>query len=353
MENSNIDQHFTLYNDLNKKDIVWYESDQAPFTVYGASSTSPYKRIPTEIAEKTSEGVLSLHTNTAGIRIRFRTNSPYLAIHAEWDEQTKWAQMAVTGVSGFDLYSYNPVSQKQLFIATLCGPFEAPKGFDGLCELSGEMKDYILNFPLYNDVSKLYVGVQENSVFEEPATYSNELPVVFYGSSITQGGCASRPGSSYESILSRRLNMDYINLGFAGNAKAEDILVDYMSGLKMSVFVADYDHNSPSLEHYKSTHYRMYQKIRERNPQLPYIMLTKPDYRFDRQNDLRRAVAMESFCKAIASGDKNVYFVDGASIFRDEEFDCCTADGCHPTDLGFSRFASALLPTLKIALFGK
>lgn len=353
MDFSKIDQNFTLHNDLNKKDIVWYASDQAPFTVYGAYSTNPYKRIPSEIAEKTSEGVHFLHTNTAGIRIRFRTNSPYLAIHVEWDEQTKFPQMAVTGVSSFDLYSYNPISQQQLFVTALCSPYDAPTGFDCLCELTGEMKDYVLDFPLYNNVSKLFIGVKDTAEFEEPARYRNQLPVVFYGSSITQGGCASRPGSSYESIVSRRLNIDFTNLGFAGNAKAEDVLVDYMAGLKMSAFVSDYDHNSPSLEHFKSTHYKMYQTIRERNPQLPYIMLTKPDYRFDRQNDLRRVVVMESFGKAITSGDKNVYFVDGASIFRDDEFDCCTAEGCHPTDLGFSHFASALLPTLRIALFGK
>lgn len=353
MDFSKIDKNFDLHIELNKDDIVWHESDQSPFVVYGAYSTNPYKRIPSEVAKNTSEGVEILHTNTAGIRIRFRTNSPYLAIHVEWDEQTKFPHMAITGTSCFDLYSYNPITQKQSFIIPMCCPVDAPTGFDGLCELSGEMKDYVLNFPLYNNVSKLYIGVKEGSDFEEPAKYINDLPVVFYGSSITQGGCASRPGSSYQNILSRKLNFDFINLGFSGNGKAEDAIVDYMAGLEMSVFVSDYDHNAPDPEYLKSTHYKMYQKIRERHPDVPYIMLTKPDYNFVRENDLRRVVVMESFCKAILGGDKNVYFVDGASIFRDDEFDCCTVDGCHPTDLGFSNFAKALYPTLKVALFGK
>ncbi len=353
MDISKIDKNLNVNSEINRDDILWLESNKSPFKVYGAYSTNPYKRIPTEIAEKTNEGVNFLHTNTAGIRIRFRTNSPYLAIHVEWNEQTKFPHMPVTGVSCFDLYTYNPISQKQLFVIPMCCPFDAPTGFDGLCELSGEMKDYILNFPLYNNVSKLYIGVSENSEFEEPAKYINDLPVVFYGSSITQGGCASRPGSCYQNILSRKLNIDYINLGFSGSGKAEDVIVDYMTDLDMSVFVSDYDHNAPDPEYLRATHYKMYQKIREKHPDLPYIMLSKPDFFFSRQDTLRRTVVMESYCKAVNNGDENVYFVDGASIFRGDDFNSCTVDGCHPTDVGFRYFAEALFPALKIALFGK
>lgn len=352
MDISKIDRNFTVNSSIDKADIVWLESDKKPFKVYGAYSTNPYKRIPTEIAVNTNEGVKDLHTHTAGIRIRFRTDSPYIAIHAEWDYQTRFPHMPATGVSSFDLYSYNPDSQKQLFITTMSSNIDAEKGFEGVYNIAGKMKDYVINFPLYNNVSKLYLGVAESATFEEPSKYVNDLPVVFYGSSITQGGCASHPGNCYQNILSRSLNFDYINLGFSGSGRAEDIIVDYMANLDMSVFVSDYDHNAPDPEYLRATHFKMYQKIREKHPTIPYIMLTKPDYFFSRQDTLRRTVVMESFVKAVQSGDENVYFVDGASIFRGDDFNSCTVDGCHPTDVGFRYFADALYPALKIALFG-
>jgi len=352
MDISKIDKNLALNTEIDKEDIVWYESDNAPFKVYGAFSTNPYKRMPTDIALKTSEGVNSLHTNTAGIRIRFRTDSPYVAIHAEWNEFCCFAHMPLTGSSSFDIYSYNPESQKQLFVASLGCPFDSDKGFESVRDLSGKMQDYVINFPLYNNVDKLYIGVSKGAKFEEPSEYANKAPVVFYGSSITQGGCASRPGNCYQSILSRSLNFDYINLGFSGNGKAEDVIVDYMAGLEMSVFVSDYDHNAPNPEYLEKTHYKMYEKIREKHPEIPYIMLSKPDFNFTREDVLRRTVVMESYCKAVKSGDKNVYFVDGASIFRGDDFNSCTVDTCHPTDVGFRYFAEALYPALKIALFG-
>jgi len=353
MDFSKIDKNFTVDASVDRDDIIWLESDKSPFKVYGAYSCNPYKRIPTEIAEKTSDGVNYLHTNTAGIRIRFRTDSPYVAVHAEWNEFCNLAHMPLTGSSSFDIFSYNELTRKQLFVASLGCPSDSQKGFDSLRDLSGKMQDYIINFPLYNDVDKLYIGVAEGAQFEEPAKYTNELPVVYYGSSITQGGCASRPANSYQNILSRALDIDYINLGFSGNCRAEDVMVDYLANLKMCAFVSDYDHNAPTPEYLKNTHYKMYQKIREKNPDIPYIMISKPDFNYSEDNDMRRTVIMESYCKAVANGDKNVYFVDGASIFRGEDFNNYTVDTCHPTDIGFYHFAEALFPTLKIALFGK
>lgn len=166
---------------------------------------------------------------------------------------------------------------------------------------------------------------------------------MYYGSSITQGGCASRPGNSYPAIISRMLNCDYINFGFSGNAKGEDIIVEYMASLNMSVFVCDYDHNTPSTEHLLNTHERLYKKIREGNPELPIVFISKPD--FDSNvplNIQRRNIIYSTYINAINNGDKNVYFIDGESLFKSEGRDSCTVDGCHPNDLGFMRMAETI-----------
>ena len=349
MDISKIDKNLAVNTTIDKTDITWMDSSLSPFKVYGAVTCNPYTRMPLDIAKNINDGIYWLSKNTAGIRIKFRTNSPYIAIHCERNNGFKMPHMTDACQSGFDLYRITE-NNEQHFISMFMPPVDCGKGYDSVVNLSGIMTDYVINFPLYNDVDLLYIGVKEGSDFEEPCGYANEKPVVFYGSSITQGGCASRPGNCYQNFLSRKLNMDYINLGFSGSGKAEDIMIDYLASLDMSVFVSDYDYNAPNADHLRNTHYKMYKKIREKHPNIPYIILTKPDYHYYNSEDERRSVIIETYTKALAEGDKNVYFVDGSMLFADDEWQACTVDGCHPNDLGFYRFAKTLYPTLKIAL---
>ena len=128
-------------------------------------------------------------------------------------------------------------------------------------------------------------------------------------------------------------------------------MVDYMADLNMSAFVADYDHNAPNEAHLRNTCQRMYDRIREKNPTIPYVMISRPDY-FPNEKDSiqRRQVIVDAYHYAIGQGDQNVYYIDGASIFRGPFEDCCTVDGCHPNDLGFSKMADAVGAILKRAM---
>ncbi|MBR3893735.1 MAG: SGNH/GDSL hydrolase family protein [Clostridia bacterium] len=345
MDISKIDRNFALPGQIERDDVVWYDAAEAPFVIYGATQTNPYARMPKEIAEKVNAGVAQLYANTAGVRARFCTDSPFVAIRAEWDAWTKFAHMTAVGVCGFDLYAVCDATHCQRYLHTFMPSSSGSQnGFEGLMPVKGEMSDYVLNFPLYNNVDKLYIGVKEGSRFEAPMEYSNSLPAVFYGSSITQGGCASRPGNCYQNHLSRAFDIDYVNLGFSGSGRGEDTIIEYLAGLEMSAFVSDYDHNSPSPEHLEQTHEKLYRAVREKHPDVPYIMLSRPDYRGREEDDRRRAVIMKTYQNAIAAGDRNVYFVDGASIFAGDASDACTVDGTHPNDLGFYRFFKALQP---------
>jgi lysophospholipase L1-like esterase len=108
----------------------------------------------------------------------------------------------------------------------------------------------------------------------------------------------------------------------------------------MSAFVSDYDHNAPDLEHLKNTHHRMYEKIREKHPTIPYFMVTKPDFAYREEDFARRAIIMRSYLEALDTGDKNVYFIDGSAFFNGVDLGDYTRDGCHPTDDGFVRMAN-------------
>ncbi|MBQ7346400.1 MAG: hypothetical protein IJW55_00430 [Clostridia bacterium] len=344
MDISKIDTNFSLPSNVKKEDIVWYDAADDPFVICGAVRKDPYLRMPDEVAKAVSTGVHELCRNTAGVRARFCTDSPYIAIRCEWDKQSRMTRMAFCGICGFDLYSMSEKGRRQSYIKTFAPHISCEHGYESVLDVNGEMTDYVLNFPLYNNVSKLYIGVQQGSMFQAPMKYSNELPVVFYGSSITQGGCASRPGTCYQNFLSRALDMDYVNLGFSGCGRAEDAMIDYLASLRMSVFVSDYDHNAPSTEHLENTHKKLYRSIRAKHPDVPYIMISRPDF-WNRPDDCaRRSIVMKTYQTALASGDQNICYLDGASIFAGDEYDACTVDGTHPNDLGFYRFFKALLP---------
>ena len=358
MDISKIDKNFILDANIPVDDLAWYNADEVPFSLYGGfHDENGYYRMPRDIAAGVSEGVSVLNNRTAGIRVRFKTNSPYIALCVKWDCYSPMNHMPASGSSGFDLYKVKNGLHRFVasFMVANCNPQKNADGFTAFKYLNtpdkngyseGELADYILNFPLYNGVRELYIGIKNDSALEVGNKYKNNLPVVFYGSSITQGGCASRPGNCYQNFISRALDIDYINLGFSGNGKAEDTMAEYLKSLKMSIFVSDYDHNAPNAEHLKNTHYKLYEKIRAVNPNLPYVIISKPDYHHKCDWE-RRATVFETFKKAIALGDENVYFIDGASLFGGDESDACTVDGTHPNDLGFYRMAEGITPIIK------
>ena len=247
MKISDIDQNLKVPETLDLPDIRWLDARSEEFALYGTrvdEPGKPFRRLPADVAEKVNEGVAFLARNTAGLRLRFRTDSPYVAIHAEWDVQCCFSHMPVTGVSGFDLYRVrrgtDPCSGPlPEYAGTFTPPFNSPVGYESVVATPGGMQEFILNFPLYNDVDRLYVGVSESAKFEAPARYRHELPVVYYGSSITQGGCASRPGNAYQSMISRALDVDFINWGFSGSARGEETIAKHIAATPMSLFVTD------------------------------------------------------------------------------------------------------------------
>jgi lysophospholipase L1-like esterase len=364
MKISDIDSNLRVAETLELPDVQWFGAGSDIFRVYGTSGdcgSGPFRRVPEDVAAATSEAVAYLATNTAGIRLRLRTDSPYVAIHAEWHCQCQFPHMAVTGVSGFDLYRISGGASGngvQEFAGTFIPPFISPHGYESVLPTPGGMQDLVIYFPLYNDVSKLYVGLQAGAKTEAPGTYSYKLPVAFYGSSITQGGCASRPGTAYQAMLSRALDVDIVNLGFSGSALGETAIVRYIASLPLLAFVCDYDHNAPTPEHLERTHYPLYKTVREAQPDLPILFLSKPDGRNinpDAVNiNLRRAaIIRETYDRAVREGDNNVYYINGFSLYEEDVTMAASVDGCHPNDLGFYFFFKALLPVLKSLLGGK
>ena len=349
-----IDKNFKVETKIDKTDVVFFDPRELPFRIYGVYyDNGQYRRLPSEVAKSVSEGVYALHANTAGGRIRFMTDSPYVAIKLEYGEHvTRTSNASITCTAGLDLYVRRDgvFCHTATFLPSIHGE---QKGIESVAELgSSSMREIIINMPSYADVISIYIGLSESARVERAEEYSNSKPVVFYGSSITQGGCASRPGLIYQNIISRRFNLDYINLGFSGSAKGEDEIADYIKGLDTSLFVYDYDHNAPSPEHLEATHLPLYRRVREKNPDLPIVFMTRPTGVLGKDRLARRAVIKKTYDTAVSEGDKNVYFLDPTEnlpFMADEG----TVEACHPNDLGFYFMAKALFPILEPLLPGE
>lgn len=342
MDISKIDKNFAIETNIDREGLEFFDVEQAPFSVHGVKmDDGRYRRMPEAVAKATSEGVLHLHANTAGGRVRFITDSPYIAISAKMDAIGRMNHFPLTGSAGFDLYTGTH------YLGTYRPPHNIVDSFESVIDIreSGE-REYTINFPLYSDVLKLYIGLKSGSTIK-PVQYSIQKPVVFYGSSITQGGCASRPGNAYQSILSREFDFDYINLGFSGNAKAEEVMSDYISGLDMSVFVYDYDHNAPTVEHLRNTHEKMFKKIRAAHPELPVLMLTRPQYYLADHEVERLEIVRTTYENALAAGDENVYFIPGPDLLIELVRETALVDNCHPNDSGFVSMAHVISKKMK------
>ena len=352
---SKIDKNLSVETTLLKDGVAFYDVRRAPFRVYGLydyKNQPIFRRLPEEVAAATSDGVAHLSKHTAGGRVRFATDSDFICIKAKMNSITLLPHMPTSGTAGFDLFIDSPDGAESRYVRTFMPPWHTKdEGYESRIDLgSKKLRYFTINFPSYSGVDELLVGISEGSTLGEGLPYRSLAPFVYYGSSITQGGCASRSGNIYQNVVCRRTNVDYINLGFSGNGRAEDAIVDYMASLQMSAFISDYDHNSPSREHLSATHYKMYEKIRAAHPDIPYIMLSKCDLDNSYDANLaRREVVYESFCRARANGDKNVYYIDGASIFRGPYQNMCTVDSCHPNDLGFALMADAITAELERA----
>ena len=347
MDITKIDKNFA--NTFSYEGMKVYDVNNAPFRLYGlcrAEGETDYKRLPKDFAENLGNpSVAVMYNRTTGIRIRFKTDSKRIVLKCIQSEQVNIPHIAVTCSSCFDLYAdgaycnvFRPgidANGKWSDDKSMNGGYESGYVFSG----DRRMRELLIHFPLYNSVDAVYIALEEDAQLLPPEEYGHTGPVVFYGSSITQGACASHPGNCYVNILSRRLNFDFVNLGFSGGCFAEPEFARYIPTLKPSVLVLDYDHNSSSAQ-LAERHEAFFLEFRKYCPDTPVVMVSAADKSLGKP--ARRDIIRKTYENALAAGDQNVYFVDGTEIYKVPGADACTVDTAHPNDLGFWCMANAI-----------
>ena len=308
---------------------------------------SPYDRLPASYKEKVRPPVWDLSKNSAGISVRFLSNSTSIKVKWELLNDTKMNHMAETGIKGIDLYCKVNGSWKYINTGRPAG-----KENEALLvsTLSPAMREYRLFLPLYDGVTRLEVGIDSLSRIEKPAA-GKHPPIVFYGTSITQGGCASRTGMAYSNIISRKLGVDCVNFGFSGNGRMEAPIVELMAGMEASFYVIDCLPNM-SIEEVQKNVMPLVETIRAKHPETPIVFVenikfTLSFFEEKLNNDINaKNYALRSeYEKLLSRGIVNLVYIDNKGAVGDDNES--TVDGVHLTDLGFMRFADYLIAKFK------
>ena len=312
-----------------------------------------YDRLPARAEKTVRKEVWDLSQHTAGVFLRFRTNADEIIVKYAVGGGLQMPHMPATGVSGIDMYARNSDGRwlwcagKYSFGDTITYRFSNLLTKDEY----GNSFEYDLYLPLYNSVKWMTISVPKDSVFA-PLPVRKEKPVVVYGTSIAQGGCATRPGLGWTSILGRKLDREVINLGFSGNGRLEKEVISLLTELDACMYVLDCLPNlTVDGAEVKKKVVASIQELQSKRPGIP-ILLTEHDSYTDEEmyptkkkeyQDVNKALH-EVYDSLIAKGTTNLFYLSKQEINQDIE---TMVDGTHPNDIGMMRYADAYEKTIR------
>lgn len=327
----------------------WINFPDDRLKVYGLAWFKENKpslcRLPIRLKDTFRPPVWDLAQDPAGGRIRFRTDSTFVGIKAKSPDSWVMNHITRIGQSGFDVYVDN------YFMGSVSPDDELNIKAEWHIAAKPKMRDITIHMPLYKSVTIESIGIDDNAKIEPPSQFALDKPVLFYGTSITQGGCADTPGTSYQNFISRWLNVDFINLGFSGNGLGEPELAVAIGEVDCSCIVIDHWANKD--KDYKKNLPEFIGPIRENHPKIPIIVVA-PFYFTNEETDPElhqfQRDAAESFVKKMNfEGDKAMYCFDGRKMIS-RETGYGLVDGVHATSLGFYFIAKGFTPFLKKVL---
>lgn len=329
-----------------------YHITNEPLRVYGLAvadrEAGNFWKLPLHMLEKMPRYEY-LGRRTAGGRVRFCTDARQFTVRMTLAYTKEDKNIPLSGSAGADVYL--GVGKSSRFIGYVAPDVHIREEISAerVFEKSGEMEVVTINLPRNDHLRSMEILVDDKARVEKAPEYRIASPILFYGSSITEGGCASRAGNAYTSIVCRWLDADYRNFGFSGSARGERIFAEYLAGFAdASAFVYDYDHNAQSVEELAATHEPFFRIVRDAHPDWPVVMMSRPDVDKDLEDSkARRDVIYQTYLNAKSRGDEKVWFLDGGTFFGESGREECTVDGTHPNALGFMRMAEAVYPLLK------
>lgn len=332
--------------------LLWYDLRELDVEGQGwAETLAPFDRFPKKAEATVPAAVWGLSRHSAGLCARFVTDAATL--QARWtltSANLAMPHMPATGVSGLDLYVKTESGQwRWLANGRPAAQTNTATLFSGL---PAGTREYLLYLPLYNGVASVEIGLPKGTTLSKAGPWKGGAkPVIFYGTSITQGGCASRPGMVHTAILQRRLNVPVINLGFSGNGRLDPGVGDLMAEVDAAVYVLDCLPNMTDKEVTERTE-PFVKKLRAARPDTPILLVEDRTYSNSFlvgsariRNETSRTALKAAYERLKEAGVKGLSYLDGESLLADDGEG--TVDSSHPTDLGFVQHADAFEKALR------
>lgn len=310
-----------------------------------------FDRFPKSANGHVTPAVWNLSRDSAGMMVRFKTDATEIHVHYKlMDAGLAMPHMPATGVSGIDLYARDKDGKWKWVMVTKPNKQEMKTAI--IKGLAPGMREYAAYLPLYNGVEFVKFGVKPDAKFEGLAP--REKPIVFYGTSITHGACASRPGMVHTAILGRWFDRPVVNLGFSGNGKMDKEVGDYLVQLDPAAYVIDC---LPNMNAAAVTErcVPLVKQLRAARPDTPIILvedrrntndwILPARHEHHTQNHAALKAAYEELKKA---GIQHLAYIAGDTLYGDDTEGA--TDASHASDLGFMRQAEAFQPVLETML---
>lgn len=355
---SQYDQNFVI-PEVKSENVVWRNALDSSFQLYGfywIKQDKKYRRLSSssiEILDKVCPKINWLAGNTPGGQIHFWTDSSKVSIRVKLTGPVDLSVMTRTAQGGFDCYIGNSFKDLKFIDAARVQHEQTEYEYVFFENLPGK-KLVVLNFPLYTGVESCFIGLDENAEVRKAKNFNDKKRIIMYGTSITQGGCASRPGLQYTNFLSRMMKREILNFGFSGNAFGEKEVADEISKVKdVSLFVIDYEANAGTNGKLALTLEVFIDTIRSSHPNVPIAVVSRIPYIFDslkptlgENRQKIKDYQIETVKKYQSLGDSNVHFIDGYKLLEPLTHEC-TVDSVHPNDLGFYFMTNNLNKEIK------
>lgn len=347
----------------DSKEEPWFYVDAQELRVVNKgwdNTLRPYTRIPAQLQDSVRPDLWERSQCSSGIAVRFATDSKRIGVKYELLWNTHMIHMADTGLKGTDLYIFEGdsvwrhVNTNRPYLKNKEDKTDKTVEATYVSNLDGHMHEYMIYLPLYDGVERLWVKVDSDATITagKPELIDRDTKIVAYGTSILQGGCASRPGMAATNILSRELNCEVVNIGISGEGKMDKCMARAMAEIAdADMYVLDPVPNCTEMMCDTLT-YDFVNILRKARPDVPVVMVEGPIYPYARYDSYfgnylprKNAAFRRNYERLRAENPDNIYYVD--SVELDGAEDDGTVDGIHLTDLGFRHYADKLRPVLK------
>lgn len=326
-----------------------------------------------EILKGVNENLVILGENTAGGQISFRSDTGSLWIRAKLKAVPELCHMAPIGQGGFDCYVGRNRQELLCLGVTMFDLTEEEYQCEVISREAMEdlrlgrpakgdpeeapFYEFLIHLPLYCSVESIELGIDRGASIKPPSPYEREGSLVLYGTSITQGACATRPGLCYANLLARRLNLETYNFGFSGNGLGEPQMADLLTEIENPLlYVLDYEANAGDQKRHagclEETLEPLIRRLKEAHRDIPVVVVSKFPFVFETLSPRKRETCerLRRFQRETAERLNEelggVWFIDGKELFP-EGVDGLTVDTVHPTDLGFACMTEKLLRELE------